>query len=135
VSGGAFFMVKGTKKHPMPPEQIAAAWDFFQYMSQPEVVADLHMQGGYLPVISPAQDDPRLQKFWKDDVAGRLLVVAREQLGEIDPKNPGPLMGPYPEYVTAVRQALDDTILLDGNAKESLEKADKEVDALLAADG
>ena len=113
VSGGAYYMVKGSKSSPTPPEQIAAAWDFFQYMSHPENVADLHMQGSYLPVISPAQDDPRLQTFWKDDLAGRMLVVAREQLAEIDPENPGPLMGPYPEYVDAMLQALDNAILLD----------------------
>lgn len=135
VSGGAYYMVKGSKSSPTPPEQIAAAWDFFQYMSQPENVADLHMQGSYLPVISPAQDDPRLQTFWKDDLAGRMLVVAREQLAEIDPENPGPLMGPYPEYVDAMLQALDNAILLDKDPKASLEQAEKEIDEILQADG
>lgn len=134
VSGGAFFMVQGTKKDPVAPVQIAASWDFFQFISKPENVVEQHITGSYLPVISPAEDDPKLVPFWDEDLAGRMLKVARAQLADIDPKNPGPLMGPYPEYVTSVKNLLDRAVLLDEDPKTVLAEAQAEVDKELQAD-
>ena len=52
--------------------------------------------GGYLPMVKAVNDDPEVQAFWTDDLAGVLLFPATEQLGDADPDQPGPLIGPVP---------------------------------------
>lgn len=132
VSGGAYYMVRGTAKQKTPPEVIAGAWDFFSFMSRPENVATLQIEGGYLPVISPAEKDPRLAAFYKNDVAGQLVVPAREQLGNVSPKQPGPLIGPYLDYAEALRGAMDAAVLQNQPVEPELVKATKTVDTALA---
>lgn len=133
VSGGGYFIVNGTKSDPAPPEQIAAAWDFFQFMMKPENVVQQHITGSYLPVVSPAQDEPEVKKFWTDDIAGKMLRMAFAQLSDIDPNNPGPVMGPYPQYVEALRTALDQAVLNGMDPKEALATANEEITAELQA--
>ena len=135
VSGGAFYIVSGTKSQKMSDESIAGAWDFYQFMSKPENVVQMHIESTYLPVISPAEDDPKLAKFWKDDIAGRLVATARKQLDTIDPKKPGPRMGPYPEYVVSLRNALDRVMFSNEDPKKSLDQANGEINKSLGASG
>ena len=65
------------------------------------------------PSSRPSRTSPRSQAFWEDDLAGVLLQPAVEQLGDADPDQPGPLIGPYPDEGDAVEAAME-AILLDG---------------------
>ena len=69
--------------------------------------------GGYLPVVKAVNEDPEVQAFWENDLAGVLLQPAVEQLGDADPDQPGPLIGPYPDEADAVETAME-AILLEG---------------------
>jgi ABC-type glycerol-3-phosphate transport system substrate-binding protein len=92
-----------------------------------------HLNGGYLPVVKAVADEPEVQAFWEDDLAGVLLLPAVEQLADADPDQPGPLIGPYPDESDQIEAAMEG-ILLDGqdipstlaeaqaNVTESLER-------------
>jgi sn-glycerol 3-phosphate transport system substrate-binding protein len=106
--GGAFFMLNTSE----PAEQ-AAAWEFLKFMLQPEQATEWHINGGYLPILKSLENEPAVQDFWQNDVAGVLLQPAIEQLDDADPDRPGPLIGPYVDFVDATQQAME-AILLDG---------------------
>jgi sn-glycerol 3-phosphate transport system substrate-binding protein len=108
ASGGAFYMLNHSA-----PEQQAAAWRFLEFMLQPANALDWHVRGGYLPVVKAVADEPAVQAFRQDDVAGVLLSPAVEQLADADPDLPGPLIGPYPDEKAAVEGAME-AIILDG---------------------
>jgi sn-glycerol 3-phosphate transport system substrate-binding protein len=107
-SGGAFYMLNTSE----PAEQ-AASWAFMEFMLQPENAKQWHLTGGYLPVVKAVQDEPEVQAFWEEDLAGVLLQPAVEQLADADPDQPGPLIGPYPDESDEIEAAMEG-ILLNG---------------------
>jgi sn-glycerol 3-phosphate transport system substrate-binding protein len=107
-TGGAFYILNTSD-----PAQQAASWQFLKFMLQPENAKEWHLNGGYLPIVKSVQDEPDVQAFWQDDVAGVLLFPAVEQLSEADPDQPGPLIGPYVDESNAIEDALDG-VLFDG---------------------
>jgi sn-glycerol 3-phosphate transport system substrate-binding protein len=107
-SGGAFYILNTSE-----PEQQAASWRFLEFMLDPANAKTWLFSGGYLPVVKAVNDDPEVQAFWTDDLAGVLLLPAVEQLGGADPDQPGPLIGPYPDEGAAVEAAME-AILLEG---------------------
>ena len=120
--GGAFFIVDESE----PAEQ-AASWRFLEYMLQPENAKSWHINGGYLPIVKSVQDEPDVQAFWADQVAGVLLKTAVDQLSEADPDEPGPLIGPYPDFVDALQGAIEAVLLNDADIASSLATAQEEV--------
>jgi hypothetical protein len=48
-----------------------------------------------------------------------LLLPATEQLGDADPDQPGPLIGPYPDEADALEAAME-AILLEGSDSSSM---------------
>jgi sn-glycerol 3-phosphate transport system substrate-binding protein len=120
--GGAFFIVDESE----PAEQ-AASWRFLEYMLQPENAKSWHINGGYLPIVKSVQDEPDVQAFWADQVAGVLLKTAVDQLSEADPDEPGPLIGPYVDFVDALQGAIEPVLLNDADIGSSLATAQDEV--------
>lgn len=107
-SGGAFYILNTSE-----PEQQAASWRFLEFMLDPANAKTWLFNGGYLPLVKAVNDDPEVQAFWTDDLAGVLLFPAVEQLGDADPDQPGPLIGPYPDEGDALEAAME-AILLEG---------------------
>jgi sn-glycerol 3-phosphate transport system substrate-binding protein len=120
--GGAFFIVGESD-----PEQQAASWRFLEYMLQPENAKSWHLNGGYLPIVKSVQDEPDVQAFWADTVAGVLLKPAVDQLSEADPDEPGPLIGPYPDFVDELQGAIEAVLLNDADIGPALASAQDEV--------
>ena len=87
--GGAFYILNTSE-----PAQQAASWKFLEFMLQPENAKTWHLEGGYLPIVKSVRDEPEVQAFWEDELAGVLLKPAVDQLGAADPDQPGPLIGP-----------------------------------------
>jgi sn-glycerol 3-phosphate transport system substrate-binding protein len=108
-AGGAGFFIVGTAD---PAEQ-AASWAFLEFMLQPENAQRWHVEGGYLPIVKSVKDEPGVQSFWQDDMAGVLLQPAVDQLADADPDQPGPLAGPYPDLVDGIQGAIE-AVLFDG---------------------
>ena len=107
-SGGAFYILNTSE-----PEEQAGSWSFLEFMLQPSNAQLWHLSGGYLPVVKAVQDQPEIEAYWTDDLAGVLLQPAVEQLGDADPDQTGPLIGPYPDASDAIQGAMEG-ILLDG---------------------
>ena len=112
-SGGAFYMLNTSE-----PEEQAASWSFMQFMLDPANAKSWLFAGGYLPAVKAVGDDPEVEAFWEDDLAGVLLFPATEQLQDADPDQPGPLIGPYPDEADTVEAAME-AILFEGADIES----------------
>jgi hypothetical protein len=69
------------------------------------------------------QDEPAVQDFWENDLAGVLLKPAVDQLDDADPDEPGPLIGPYPDFADEVEAAIEGVLLDDADPAESLAAA------------
>jgi sn-glycerol 3-phosphate transport system substrate-binding protein len=121
-TGGAFYILNTSE-----PAQQAASWKFLEYMLTPEIAKAWHLNGGYLPIVKAVEDDPQVQAFWRDDLAGTLLHIAVEQLSDTDPDLPGPLIGPYADEALAIENALDAVLFDNRDVDESLARAQDEV--------
>jgi sn-glycerol 3-phosphate transport system substrate-binding protein len=126
ASGGAFYILNTAE-----PAQQAGAWAFLEFMLQPENAKRWHIDGGYLPIVKAVQDDPEVQAFWQDDLAGLLLVPAVEQLGDADPDEPGPLIGPAPDEKVALERALEAILLGGADIPSTLSAAQDDLTASL----
>jgi sn-glycerol 3-phosphate transport system substrate-binding protein len=121
-TGGAFYILNTSE-----PAQQAASWKFLEFMLTPEIAKVWHLNGGYLPIVKAVEDDPQVQAFWRDDLAGTLLQTAVEQLSDADPDLPGPLIGPYVDEALAIENALDAVLFDNQDVDESLARAQDEV--------
>ena len=80
-SGGAFYLLNTSE----PVEQ-AGSWAFMEFMLDPANAKAWHLAGGYLPVFKAVQDEPEIQAFWEDDLAGVLLQPACRAAGRRRPR-------------------------------------------------
>ena len=124
--GGGFFMVDTA-----PPEEQAGSWQFLEFMLQPENAKEWHTHGSYLPIVKSVGDEPDVQAFWKDEVAGVLLKTAVDQLADADPDEPGPLIGPYADFTDHLENAIEGVLLSGADVEDALGTAQDEVTASL----
>jgi sn-glycerol 3-phosphate transport system substrate-binding protein len=121
-SGGAFYLLNTSE----PAEQ-AASWAFMEFMLRPENAKQWHLNGGYLPVVKAVEQEPEIQAFWEDDLAGVLLQPAVEQLSDADPDQTGPLIGPYADESDAIEAAMEGILFNGQDVASALEDAQDEV--------
>lgn len=127
IGGNAFFMLNTS-----PPAEQAGAWEFMKWWNQLDQQVVWHLEGSYLPWLTAAASDPRIQTFWRDDLAGRWLAIAYDQmLNGINPDFPGALIGPYDKFRAAMRKALDSMVLAGTDPQAALDAAEAEVNAAL----
>ncbi|MEZ5380221.1 MAG: extracellular solute-binding protein [Microthrixaceae bacterium] len=122
VSGGYFGI-----SNRVPEAQQAAGADYLAFMAEPEQVVEWHITGSYLPVLGDVSEDPQIQKFWEEDRAGQMLKVAYETLSLVDPSQPGPLIGPYPEYVSGMQKAIEASARSGEDPEAALKKANDQL--------
>lgn len=126
VSGGYFAMTNtGT------PEEQAAAWEFMRWMWEVPQQVTWHLQGSYLPTTQLVANDPAVQEFWENDLAGKMLKTAYDQLVQVDSANVAPLIGPYTDYTEAIKTSLDRLVLEDASVDDVIADADAEIQAAL----
>lgn len=126
VSGGYFAMTNtGT------PEQQAAAWEFMRWMWEVPQQVTWHLRGSYLPTTQAVTADPEVQAYWTDDLAGKMLKTAYDQLVAVDASNQAPLIGPYTDYTEAIKTSLDRLVLEGASVDDVIAEADAAIqDAL-----
>jgi sn-glycerol 3-phosphate transport system substrate-binding protein len=120
--GGGFFIIDAA-----PPAEQVGAWEFLEFMLQPENAQTWHLSGGYLPIVKSVQDEPAVQAFWEDELAGVLLKPAVDQLDDADPDEPGPLIGPFSDFNDTVEAAIEGVLLDGADPAEALASAQDEV--------
>jgi len=106
VWGSAAYLVAGTED-----AKIAAGWDFIKFFNSTPVQVDWTLQGSYLPVSTAVQEDPTIVNYFANDPAGKWLGVANQQLLGLDPKFPGPVIGPYNQYRSGIHKMLEGVVL------------------------
>jgi sn-glycerol 3-phosphate transport system substrate-binding protein len=121
--GGSGFFIVNTSE----PAQQAASWKFLQYMLQPENAKTWHIQGGYLPIVKSVVDEPDVQAFWQDSLAGILVKPAVDQLQDADPDEPGPLIGPYTDFSDNLESAMEAVLFDNADIESSLADAQTKV--------
>jgi sn-glycerol 3-phosphate transport system substrate-binding protein len=127
VGGGAWYLMKTSS-----PEKQSAAWDFMKWWNQPAQQVTWHLEGSYLPFVNAATQDPKLVAFWKDDIAGRWLAIAYNELQNgVNPDFTGPLIGPYDKFRVAMRDGLDAIVFKNEDPRAAVAKAAGETTAAL----
>jgi sn-glycerol 3-phosphate transport system substrate-binding protein len=116
--GGAFFIVSASE-----PARQAASWRFLEFMLRPENAKTWHINGSYLPIVKSVSDEPDVQAFWQDTIAGVLLKTAVDQQADADPDEPGPLIGPYVDFTDEVQSAIEAVLVDDADIATSLADA------------
>jgi len=101
----------------------SAAWDFLKFFNTTENQVTWTLEGSYLPVSKAAAEDPKLQANWKNTRTGQWLSVAYKGIEDLDPKFPGPVIGPYKEFRAANRAALETVTLSRKPVAEAITKA------------
>ena len=119
MGGGAWYITDTT-----PPEVQAAAWDFMKFFNSLESQVTWNIDASYLPYRNSAAKDPRVVDDWTTTLSGRWLAIAYgELLDGVDPNFPGPLMGPYEQFRTAVRSSIEDLVFKGTSAQDAVTNA------------
>ena len=58
------------------PEQVAATWEFVQYMVSPEVQFQFHKDTGYIPVNKKVYEQPGIDQWFEENPAYKVAVDA-----------------------------------------------------------
>ena len=106
----------------------AGAWEFIKFLNAPENQVPWAAEGSNTPAFESTVDEPELQEAWDTTLGGGWQRTAFEVLqGGVDPDFPGPVIGPYTEMRTAVRQAVEDMLLNDAAPEDVLAEAEQEL--------
>jgi sn-glycerol 3-phosphate transport system substrate-binding protein len=126
TSGAALWIVQeGTD-----PLERAAAWDFLQWLDEPEQQATWHEATGYIPNRVSAIDSPAVQELWATTPEYR---VAYDQLFASGAgSTAGPVIGPYVETRQAVEGALEDMVLSGLSPEDAVAQARSEASDAMA---
>jgi sn-glycerol 3-phosphate transport system substrate-binding protein len=128
VSGGAFYM-----SNVGSDAEQAASWDFMKYMWSVDSQVGWHLQGSYLPTTQTAAGNPAVTEYWETDLAGQLLKVGYDELVAVDPDNPGPQIGPYGDYKTAIARSLDRLVFEGASVDDVIAEAQAAITEALQA--
>lgn len=124
VGGAALYVVQG-----QGDAEAAAAWDFVEYLTTPEVQAEWAVATGYIPLRDDALDIEPLASTFADDARFR---VAYDQLtNSTDIAAAGPLLGPHREIRNETANAVA-AILGGADVATTLTSAADTANAFLA---
>jgi sn-glycerol 3-phosphate transport system substrate-binding protein len=112
IGGAGWYMVDNGDDAP-----VAAAWDFLQFFNETPNQVRWTLEGSYLPVSEAAREDPAMQEEFTTTRRGEWLAVATTSLDELNPEFPGPVIGPYNQFRSLVRDSFE-KITLDGQEIE-----------------
>ena len=114
------------------PEQIAATWDFVQWLVDPEQQARWHVNTGYIPISFAASEDEQVQALWSERPG---YQVAYEQLADdnLPPGGGGPVIGGYVEFRNAIEEAIEALVLEDADPAETAATLQERADEAIAA--
>ncbi len=129
ISGNGWYITNTT-----PPEVQAAAWDFITWWNSTPTQVQWNLKGSYLPYRVSAAKDAALVDAWQNDISGRWLAISYDQLQTgVDPKFPGPLIGPYDQVRDAMKKALDSVAFAgqapDAAVKQAADESTKAIEA------
>jgi sn-glycerol 3-phosphate transport system substrate-binding protein len=125
VGGASLWLVAD-----QPDEEIAATWDYIQYLVSAATQSEWANGTGYVPINEEAVDVAPLSDTYANDPRFR---VAYDQLlaGETNEATAGPVLGPSRQIRGVVAAALQDVLSNGADPQQALSQAADEADALL----
>lgn len=126
-AGGGAWYIPNTNS----PEVIAAAWDFMKWLNSPAIQAKWMIGATYNAWNTQAANEPSLQQWEQTTRPGRWLTVAVDEIDNLDPNFPGPLIGPYTETREAIRKSLDELLLAGKSPAEVVASANSAINTAL----
>lgn len=127
AGGGAWYIMSTT-----PPEVQAAAWDFMKFINSPDSQVTWTIDASYLPYRVSVTSDPRVTRAWTDSLSGRWLALAYDELlSGVDPNFPGPLIGPYEQFRSSIRTAIESVTFKGTEPSDAVRRAADETTAAL----
>jgi sn-glycerol 3-phosphate transport system substrate-binding protein len=127
--GGAGYYLTNTGT----PAQQAGAWDFLTYLNSVPSQVTNNLTGSYLPSRVSSAEDPDLRETWETTLSGGFLAMSYEQLIEVDPAFPGPVVGPYTDMREIMRAGLEAMVLEGASPQEVAADLQEQVTEALAA--
>jgi sn-glycerol 3-phosphate transport system substrate-binding protein len=106
-------------------EQIAAAWDFLEFMNSVPAQVENNLVGSFIPSVPDVAFDPEVEQVWTSTLSGQWLALAYSQVEDTDPDQPGPSIGPGTDLRQILRSELD-RLLFDGASPEDVSAAIQE---------
>jgi len=126
-AGGGAWYIPNTNSD----EVIAAAWDFMTWFNSAATQADWMIGSTYNAWNNLAANEANLQEWETTTRPGQWLSVAVEEIDNLNPDFPGPLIGPYTETRTAIRQSLDQLLLAGQTPEQAVTGANDAITAAL----
>lgn len=126
-AGGGAVYIPNTN----PPEVIAGAWDFIKWLNTPEIQAKWMIGATYMAWNTSAAQQQDLIDWETTTRPGGWLTVAVEEIANLDPSFPGPLIGPYTDTREAIRQSLDELLLSGVSPDAAVSKASDAISTAL----
>jgi sn-glycerol 3-phosphate transport system substrate-binding protein len=126
-AGGGAVYIPNTN----PPEVIAAAWDFIKWLNTPEIQAKWMIGATYIAWNTAAAEEQALIDWEANTRPGGWLTVAVDEINNLDPNFPGPLIGPYTDTREAIRQSLDELLLGGVSPADAVAKANDAISTAL----
>lgn len=126
-AGGGYFYILSTAED----EQQAASWEYLKFMLQPENVKTWHTVGGYLPILKDVHDDPELDAYWTETLAGVILKNSVDQLRNADPDQASPLVGPAEPVRQEVQGMMERILLNRADPQAELDSTEEAVNGIL----
>ena len=99
-------------------QQIAAAWDFLEFMNTVPAQVEYNLVGSFSPSVHSVVDDPELQEVWSTTLSGQWLAEAYRQVELADPDRPGPSIGPGSDLRQIIRSELDRLLFEDASPED-----------------
>lgn len=114
VAGNGFYLTNtGT------PEQIAAGWEFLEFMNSVPAQVEYNLVGSFSPSVEEVTADSEVRFVWEETLSGQWLATAHEQVQDADPDRPGPSIGPGTDLRNILREQLD-RLLFEGASPEDV---------------
>ncbi len=101
----------------------SAAWDFVKYFNEVKNQVTWTQTGSYLPLRSSVKNDPTVESDWTTTNKGKWLATAYQGIASLNANFPGPLIGPYTDFRTAIQDAEENVVLNGGDPTAALKSA------------
>src|SRR5690625_4925078 len=120
IIGGASFWVMTAPSR--TEDDYAGVAEFFNYMSQPEVVKDWHTESGYLPIIFGVYEELEESGFYADN-PGLDTPYLQLTMAEPTENSRGPRLGNMPELRNIIQEELELALQGEQDAQTAMDNA------------
>jgi sn-glycerol 3-phosphate transport system substrate-binding protein len=125
IGGASLYIVDGHSD-----EEIQAALEFVNWMSEPEQDVDWHQFTGYYPIRTDTREQLAADG-WFDEAPNFLTAVEQLEATEVNAATRGALLGPFPQIRSIILDAVEDALFSGADAGDALGNVKPTADSVL----